>query len=213
MRANFEKSLEAVLKHEGGFVDHPDDPGGATNKGITWRTYNAWRKRKGLAPRDVRHITADEIRAIYRVQYWDAVRGDDMPAGLDYCLFDFAVNSGPARAIKFLQRELGVEADGIIGQVTLGAVESLARVDAAIDGICDDRLRWLRGLRHWPTFGKGWARRVSEVRSMATVMVLQGKPVSSAPKPLPPTTPAEQPQSALVALFAAFLRIFTGGRA
>src|SRR5690554_3243462 len=113
-RETFEPALALVLAHEGGYVDHPDDPGGATNKGITQRVYDAWRTSRGRHPRSVAAIRDEEVRAIYREQYWDAVRGDDLPAGIDYCTFDAAVNSGPAQAARWLQRAVGAAPDGIV---------------------------------------------------------------------------------------------------
>jgi lysozyme family protein len=165
MRENFEQALRLVLVHEGGFVNHPKDPGGATNKGVTQRTYDAWRRNSGRGPQSVVNITVSEVSAIYRRQYWDAVRADDLPPGLDYAVFDFAVNSGPARAAQFLQRQVGVEADGIIGAITLSAVGEGGVV--MVRQLCQARLAWLKRLPHWGTFGRGWARRVSEVQAVA----------------------------------------------
>lgn len=168
MKENFDEALAAVLVHEGGYVDHPDDPGGATNKGITWRTYNAYRRRNNRPERDVREITDAEVAAIYRQQYWNAIKGDSLPSGLDYAVFDFAVNSGPSRAAKFLQRIVNVPADGIIGHQTLSAVDDMRSAKGLVGHLCDDRLAWLKRLRHWPTFGRGWSRRVAEVRAKGT---------------------------------------------
>lgn len=169
MKKNFGMALKAVLVHEGGYVNHPADPGGATNKGITWRTYNAWRRNRGLPDRHVKNITDEEVAAIYKAQYWNVIRGDDLPSGLDYAVFDFAVNSGPARAAKFLQRIVNVNADGQIGQITLEAVAK-ANTKHTINALCDNRLAWLQRLRHWGTFGRGWTRRVQEVKAMANEM-------------------------------------------
>lgn len=169
MRDTFASVLPLVLKHEGGYVNHPNDPGGETNKGITWRTYAAWRRSQGLPEQSVRHITDSEVRAIYKAQYWDAVRGDDLPAGLDYAVFDFAVNSGPARAAKFLQRQIGVPQDGVIGSHTLSAIP--ADTIGLVRSLCDARLAWLRTLRHWGTFGRGWTARVLDVKEVAAGMV------------------------------------------
>lgn len=166
MRENFKTALAAVLVHEGGYVNDPRDPGGATNKGITHRTYAAYQARIGATPSDVKHITDTEVAAIYKQQYWAAIMGDDLPSGLDYAVFDFAVNSGPSRAAKFLQRILGVADDGHIGMQTLKAIAA-RDVDGLIKSICANRLAWLRKLRHWPTFGKGWGRRVADVEMKA----------------------------------------------
>ena len=167
MRENFNAALEAVLAHEGGYSNHPEDPGGATNRGVTQRVYDAWRKRQGLRPRSVKAIAAEEIEAIYRAQYWDAVRGDELAGGLDYAVFDHAVMSGAVRAATHLQEVLRVnQVDGHIGEVTLGAA-GRAKPRATIEALCDRRMRFLRALKTFKTFGKGWTRRVAEVREVA----------------------------------------------
>lgn len=165
----FAVCLPLVLKHEGGFVDHPRDPGGATNKGITQKTYDSWRDRKGQFRRSVRQIDSDEVAAIYRRDYWDAIKGDDLPAGIDYCVFDFAVNSGIDRASRYLQATVGVTQDGKIGPATITAANA-RNAKVAIEAICDSRMAFLRGLNHWPTFGKGWTARVNDVRDRALEM-------------------------------------------
>lgn len=164
--SSFDAALARVLVHEGGWSDHPKDPGGATMKGVTQRVYDGWRVRRGLTRRCVRSIEPGELRAIYRTQYWDAVRADELPPGLDYCVFDAAANSGPAQAARWLQRALGVAADGQIGEASLAALDGQP-VPGLIDGVCERRLAMLRGLRTWPSFGKGWRRRVEEVRIAA----------------------------------------------
>jgi lysozyme family protein len=170
MRDNFPAALTAVLVHEGGYVNHPRDPGGATNKGVTQRVYDDWRVNRGLAPRSVQHIQQAEVAEIYRKQYWDACRCDDLPTGVDYCVFDFAVNSGVNRAARYLQRAVGVLEDGKIGPVTIAAVKAKCASDT-INGICDARLAFLKSLGTFPTFGKGWSRRVSDVRDHCKVML------------------------------------------
>ncbi|WP_082555208.1 glycoside hydrolase family 108 protein [Devosia sp. Root635] len=115
MDRNFARALSAVLKQEGGYVDHPADPGGATNMGITHKTLARWRMVSPwwkLPKSAVMELQRPEAAKIYRANYWDAVRGDDLPSGLDLALFDFAVNSGPGRAVKMLQTIVGVTADG-----------------------------------------------------------------------------------------------------
>ena len=166
MRENFKEALAAVLIHEGGFVDHPRDPGGATNKGITHKTYAAWLRVQNLPQKNVRDITDEEVAAIYQEQYWNAVRGDQLPSGVDYAVFDFAVNSGPGRAARFLQRIVGVAEDGIIGQQTLAAVQGVG-ARQIVSELCAARLAWLKRLPHWSTFGRGWERRVNEVKAKA----------------------------------------------
>jgi lysozyme family protein len=168
--------LQEVLRHEGGYADHPGDPGGATNFGITIRTLASWR---GVSPwwslgKDaVKALTREEAGEIYRKRYWDAVGGDALPAGLDLAVFDFAVNSGPARAVKALQMLLGVTADGLVGPVTLGAVKARIAeggVAALIAALCAGRLGFLRTLATFTTFGRGWTSRVEAVRRAALTM-------------------------------------------
>lgn len=164
--SRFDTVQPRVLRHEGGYVNHPRDPGGATNKGITQRTYNAFRRRNGQPTRSVRDITTREIGQIYRRQYWQVVRADQLPDGVDYCTYDAAVNSGPARGAKWLQRAVGVTADGVVGEITLAAVAQHEPV-TIINRMCDDRMAFLRRLGHWGTFGRGWTRRVNDVRRHA----------------------------------------------
>ena len=181
MEANFQRALALVLKHEGGWSDHPSDPGGATMKGVTLATYRAYINKNGTKD-DLRNITQAQLEKVYREQYWNKVRGDDLPSGVDYAVFDFAVNSGPARAAKYLQAVVGVAQDGVIGPQTLAAVKA-ASASAVIDKLCDKRLAFLQGLKTWSTFGKGWGRRVADVRSAAKSMVQA--PNSDAPKAKP----------------------------
>lgn len=184
--ANFDRALSLVLVHEGGYVNHPADPGGATNKGITQATYNAWRKSRGLATRSVKSITNAEVATIYRNNYWNAIRGDDLPSGVDYMAFDFAVNSGPRRSAQYLQRVVGVDDDGKIGPVTLAAV---AKHDAVsvINLVLDRRLAWLKTLTTWKTFGKGWSNRIAGVRKDALAMIGAPAPQPSPVTPVPPS--------------------------
>lgn len=167
MNNNFEKSLALVLKHEGGFVNDPHDKGGATNKGVTQAVYNGYRRIRGRGPRSVKFISTEEIRAIYKLQYWDKVHGDYLPGGLDYAMFDFAVNSGVSRASKYLQAVLGVPQDGVIGARTLGAIDNAVRV---VNALCDRRMGFLRNIDTFWRFGRGWTRRVAEVRHDALDM-------------------------------------------
>lgn len=167
--ATFAAALKAVLAHEGGYVNDPHDPGGETNKGVTKRVYDSYRKARGEALRSVRHITDEEIGWIYRLQYWNAIRADDLPVGLDYALFDYAVNSGPAKAAKDLQRALGVRVDGQIGAVTLAAAQAMGAAKA-IDQLCNTRLTFLESLSGWRRYGRGWSKRVESVRRRAKAM-------------------------------------------
>ena len=190
MRANREKVIAWVGLSEGGFVDHPKDPGGRTNRGITQSTYNAWLKSQGRPSKDVLHITKGEAETIIGIQYLDAVRFDDLPPGLDYSVADFAVNSGPARAAKELQRLVGLtgaQVDGVIGAKTLAAV---ARADLVtlIGQYNDRRLAFLKSLKTWATFGRGWGARVATVRQRSLELA-RGKAMSVSNGSPPPETP------------------------
>ena len=191
--SNFDRSLTLVLKHEGGYVDHPKDPGGATNMGITIGTLRQWRSPKPVTKADVKALTRAEAAAIYRANYWRAVRGDELPLGIDYATFDFAVNSGIGRAVPFLQNALGVNADGALGPKTLAAARLANTADVVAD-LCDRRLAWLKRLKTWPTFGKGWSRRVAGVRKEGIAMAMSGAlsppPDIPAPTPQPPVQPS-----------------------
>ena len=145
MRATYDKALALLIADEGGYVNDPHDSGGETNYGITWRTYNAYRKRKGLSEQSVKGISMQEVHEIYRAQYANVIRYDHLPAGLDYAVFDFAVNSGTKRASKFLQAIVGQRTDGVIGVQTLQAVEDYVAqygVEQLILRLCDNRLRF-----------------------------------------------------------------------
>lgn len=162
----FERALTRVLAHEGGYVNHPSDPGGETNKGITKRVYDAYRERNGQPIQSVRNISQAEIAAIYKASYWDLAKCDQLPAGISYVVFDGAVNSGVSQSIKWLQRALGVVAvDGVIGNATIAAVQNYGNMDRLVDAICDRRLAFLKALKTWKVFGKGWASRVASVRA------------------------------------------------
>lgn len=167
--ARFDACITPLLVHEGGYVNHPDDPGGCTNMGITIETLRRWRRSTKVTCEDVRTLTEKEARAIYYAHYWNAARCDAMPAGVDYALFDFVVNSGRRRAVQILQRILRVESDGAVGPVTINAAWRANHVDL-IDDLCDKRLVFLKALGTWGAFGRGWNRRVTEVRNAAILM-------------------------------------------
>lgn len=172
MDRNFARALPLVLKHEGGLVNHPKDPGGATNKGVTLATFRAYVKPKGTVA-DLKKITDEQVSAVYYRHYWARVMAHELPSGVDLAVFDFAVNSGPDRAAKTLQRVLGVVVDGKIGPATIAAAKK-ADARAVIKGVCSARLAFLKALKTWPTFGKGWARRVEDVQATAYSWI--GKP-------------------------------------
>lgn len=169
MKDNFDEALKAVLHHEGGYVNHPSDPGGMTNLGCTKRVWEEWCGHE-VDEKAMRALTPADVAPLYKSKYWDKIKGDDLPAGVDYVVFDAAINSGPGRAAKWLQSCVGVEPDGGIGPKTLAAV---AAFDAKtlVDDYAKRRLSFLTDLPTWPTFGKGWGRRVEEVRKAGLEMV------------------------------------------
>lgn len=172
----FEQAVELVLRHEGGFVQHPRDPGGATKFGITRETLSRARGRPASI-NDVRRLTKREAVSIYRRLYWDFMRADELPPGLDLAVFDFAVNSSPVRAARMLQTVLGVEVDEIVGPVTLEAARE-ADVAQAIQSLTRARLGFLGRLAAWPVFGRGWRRRVLAVEQGALRLASSPPPLS-----------------------------------
>ena len=163
MKENFESCLKSVLHHEGGYVNHPSDPGGMTNLGVTKRVWEEWVGHE-VDEKTMRALTPEIVGPMYKAKYWDKVKGDDLPAGVDYCVFDAAINSGPGRAAKWLQAAVGVDPDGGIGPKTLQAVASMD-ANELVSAYNDRRLSFLHDLPTWNTFGKGWARRVAEVKA------------------------------------------------
>ena len=172
-RDTLEKAMPHVFKVEGSYVDHPRDPGGATNLGVTLATLRAWRGRP-VTKADVKALGRAEATQIYKAQYWDKVAGDQLPPGLDYAMFDFGINSGPGRAVQFLQRILGVKVDGVIGAMTLEAVSHQPAI-SLIKQLCAARLAWLRKLKTWDAFGKGWTNRVNHVRVTAVAFAMHNE--------------------------------------
>ena len=171
MKENFDKCFELMLKHEGGFVNHPQDPGGMTNLGVTKQVWEEWLGRQ-VSEKEMRALTPIMVKPLYKRKYWDAVRADDLVSGVDYCVFDVAVNSGPGRAIKFLQSCVGVAADGGFGPRTLAAVKEAEKDPARlIEMYCARRLEFLQSLKTFETFGKGWSKRVQEVKDKALKML------------------------------------------
>lgn len=171
MDRNFSRSLNAVLVHEGGFTDHPRDPGGPTNLGVTLANFRRFVKPDGTVA-DLKALTREQAGVVFRRQFWDEVMGSSLPDGVDHAVFDYAINSGPSRAAKYLQGVAGVKQDGKIGPATLKAV---AAMDPAtvINTLCDRRQAFLEELSTFSTFGKGWTRRVKEVRALALELAAQ----------------------------------------
>jgi lysozyme family protein len=169
MESNFEQCFALVLRNEGGYVDNPSDPGGATNLGCTKASWEAWVGHP-VTKDDIKALTPNDVMPLYKAKYWDTVKGDNLPIGVDYAVFDFAINSGPSRAAKALQSVLGVAADGQIGPATLTALEAANPRDVATS-VCEARLTFLQGLPTFNTFGKGWSNRVAQVEETAFRMI------------------------------------------
>jgi lysozyme family protein len=168
-KENFREALRRLLQHEGGYSNHPSDPGGPTKFGITIHDYRRYiNARAGAA--DVRAMTLEQARSIYRDNYWAALNCDALPAGVDYAVFDYGVNSGIGRSGKVLRRLVGLPAH--THAVTVEVIAAVSQRDsrAIIGAICDERLRFLRSLKTWQVFGNGWSRRVREVRAAALEM-------------------------------------------
>ncbi len=171
MKENFPKALEALLKSEGGFSNHSQDPGGMTNLGVTARVWEEWVGHP-VNEKQMRALTHADVAPLYKRKYWDACKADELISGLDYAVFDFAVNSGPGRAIKFLQSCVNVTADGGFGPATLAAVKTAEEdPQRLIELYCAKRLEFLQSLKTFETFGKGWSRRFAEVKEEALKML------------------------------------------
>lgn len=169
MKDNFESSLKHLLVHEGGFVNHPKDPGGMTNLGVTAKVWSEW-VGHDVNEKIMRALTPSDVAPLYRKKYWNAVRADELVSGLDYCVFDCAVNSGPGRAIKILQKCVGVTVDGGFGPNTFAAVKAIANTKKLIEDYSNERLEFLTSLPTFGIFGRGWTRRVNEVKAEALRM-------------------------------------------
>ena len=169
MKENYQKCLEMILHHEGGYVNHPKDPGGETNFGVTKRVYEEWGGTK-----DMKDLTVEDVAPIYEKNYWGRVKGDDLPSGLDLCVFDFGVNAGTGRAAKYLQTMIGTVADGGIGPNTLKAVDAYVEengLQTTIENYQANRQGYYEKLKTFETFGRGWTRRVEETTSSAIEMI------------------------------------------
>lgn len=197
MQANYETALKRVLAHEGGYTNDAADPGGPTNWGITIYDARMYWKRDADAD-DVKAMPKDVAKRIYKSKYWDAMRCDDLPSGVDYAVFDFGVNSGVSRSLKYLEAVVGVIQDGKPDDVLIRTVANGPQQKIITD-LCDKRLAFLKGLKNWSVYGNGWGRRVREVKGAALQMA-DGVPSSlpgqaktpKSEKPATATKPAIQ---------------------
>jgi lysozyme family protein len=163
MKHNWDEALKHILRYEGGYVNHPDDPGGMTNLGVTKRVWEEWIGRPATEA-DMRALTPEKVSPLYKKRYWDAVRGDDLPSGVDLCVFDCAVNAGVGRASKFLQQAVGVTADGQIGPKTVEATTAKS-ADEVVERFCKLRETHYKSLPTFATFGKGWMNRLASIEA------------------------------------------------
>ena len=169
MQENYQKCIETILHHEGGYVNHPKDPGGETNLGVTKRVYEEWGGTK-----DMKDLTVEDVAPIYKKNYWDRVKGDQLPSGLDLCVFDFGVNAGTGRSAKYLQSMIGTVADGGIGHNTLKCLDEYIDehgLEGTIINFQTERQRYYESLSTFETFGRGWTRRVDETTELAISMI------------------------------------------
>jgi lysozyme family protein len=174
MKETWEMAFAKLIEHEGGFTDDPRDPGnslpdgrpGCTNLGVTQK---AWEEYVGhqVTHDDMKQLTRESVKPFYKKHYWDVLKADELPLGIDYMVFDMGVNSGWPKAAMTLQQAVGAKPDGAIGPKTIEAVKSLD-AEKLIDDFSEKRLDFMRNLSTWPVHGKGWERRVDEVAEMAT---------------------------------------------
>jgi len=167
--ANYQKCLDMILHHEGGYVNHPKDPGGETNLGVTKRVYEEWGGTK-----DMKDLEVEDVAPIYRKNYWDRIKADELPSGLDLCVFDFGVNAGTGRSAKYLQTLIGTTADGGIGPNTLSKLADYVDengIENTIKNFQAERQSYYESLSTFETFGRGWTRRVEETTESALEMI------------------------------------------
>jgi len=169
---NFDQAFRILIGHEGKFVNDPDDRGGATKYGVTQKTLSAWRGRP-VSVDDVKNLELREAMDIFRQQYWDAVKADRLPSGVDFCVADMAYNSGPGKAAQVLQKALGIKVDGVVGAFTLDAAKKVNAVDL-INRFCDARMAFLKTTYGWAKYKNGWTNRVADVRRKSILMSRTG---------------------------------------
>lgn len=169
MKQNYDKCLTMLLKHEGGFVDHPKDPGGMTNLGVTKAVYDKWIGRESTEA-EMRGLTQDDVAPIYKKNYWDRCKCDQLPSGADWSVFDWAVNSGTGRASKAMQKIVGAKQDGAIGPKTLQMIAN-EKAEFLVERMYDQRQSFYEKLNTFETFGRGWTRRNKETKETALELI------------------------------------------
>lgn len=183
MKSTYAKAMKQIRQFEGGYVNHPRDPGGATNFGVTQAVYDEYRISKKLAKRSVKQIAESEVDDIYLTRYANKIRYDELPAGIDYATLDGAVNSGVSRGAKWLQSAIGISADGKIGNQTISVAAKTDAI-ATVKAMCAKRISFLRGLTIFSTFGKGWTSRVSRVEAESVSMAMEARGISAKSLPI-----------------------------
>ena len=169
MQSNWKQAFEQMLASEGGYVNNPSDPGGRTNLGVTQKVWEEWVGRESNE-KEMRSLTPEMVEPLYKRKFWDACKCDELPSGIDYLVFDFAVNAGPGRSAKILQTAVDVTPDGGIGPMTLAAVNALSEQEL-IEKFSQGKEDFYRSLNTFDTFGKGWLNRVAAVKLKANSMV------------------------------------------
>ena len=169
MKSNWTKSFDLMLASEGGYGNHPSDSGGRTNLGVTQRVWEEWVGRESNE-KEMRSLTKEMVEPLYKRKFWDACRCDDLPSGIDYLVFDMAVNAGVGRSAKLLQHCVGVSVDGMIGPITITAVKR-KDTEELIEKFSEARELFYRGLKTFDVFGRGWLNRVSHSNANALQMV------------------------------------------
>ena len=165
MNKNFDSCLKYLFEEEGGYTNHPRDPGGMTNLGVTHIDWAAWIGHEP-SEEEMKSLTKEMVAPLYKKKYWDVCHCDELPSGVDYAVFDLAVNSGTARAAKYLQEIVGAKTDGVIGPQTLEIVGHVTPTTIVTE-ICDKRRDFIRAIRTYDVFGKGWEARISRVENRA----------------------------------------------
>jgi lysozyme family protein len=166
MQGNFEECLELVLKAEGGWVNHPSDPGGETNLGVTKRV---WEEYVGHPVESLKKLTKEDVAPLYEQKYWRPCYGEVLPRGLDFAVFSFGVNAGPGRSVKLLQQTIGCVPDGVIGPATRGLISN-SNSATLIAKFSEARREYYKSLKTFPIFGKGWLNRVDHEETEALNM-------------------------------------------
>lgn len=194
--SNFLACFNETASFEGGYVDNPHDPGGATMAGVTQAVYTAWLAKQGRPGAPVKGISLADRQAIYRAEYWNAVRGDDLYAGLDLVVVDTGWGSGPKKAIELLQASLGISADGAFGPKTLDVLKLHENSTDLINAVCNRRMAFFRGLSTWQYFGKGWTARLTGIQGKALSM---NAAALKATAPIPNVKPAPETSASVSA--------------